>query len=522
MPADPPHPAAPTAWLPLAATLAASATLTATAVATASPWGALLPAAVALAIATASRRILLALACGGLCGATILAKGDIATAASQLVLRDALGSLTGGEWKLIVVTVTLLMGGFAAVLERGGAINTLLHRGDSRHVERGTFLAGLACFFDGLANSLLVGRVMRPAFDRRGLPRERLAYIADSTASPVACLGIASTWIAYQLALISEGAAAAGLEVQPYSLYLAAWPAMFYCWASILCVLLFTLAGWTIGPMRRATPHPAAGAEPEPATARPWRAILPLTVLLAALFGGLLLDGARRLDDPTASFAAAIGAADSGRVLLLATILGCIAAVACHPRGRPAGAGEAFLAGAQGMLYPVAILLLAWSLGSTLKQLGAATVLASALSHHIPLEFYPALVFLAASAVALSTGTSWGTMGVLMPVALPTAIALAGPDPLSSPLVTGSIAAVMSGAVLGDHCSPVSDTTIVSATAAGCDTWSHVVTQLPYAAIAGTASLLLGFLPMGFGLPPWACLAAVLAAITAARLAHRT
>jgi tetracycline resistance efflux pump len=500
--------------------IAASAALTILALVTDSPWGALLPAVVSLAIAAASRRILLALACGGFCGAVLLAEGNIPAAASDWILRDALGSLTGGEWKIIVITVTILMGGFAAVLEQGGAIGALFRKPRAGHAERGAFLAGLVCFFDGLANSLLVGRVMRGAFDHGGLPRERLAYIADSTASPVACLGIASTWIAYQLAMIAEGAAAAGVEVQPYTLYLAAWPAMFYCWAALLGVILFVFTGWTIGPMRRARPSHTTSTPNDPAPPHLWRAAVPLAVLLATLFGGLYLDGARKLHEKTFAFAEAVGAADSGRVLLLGTIAGCVAALACYPRGRGTRAGDAFLAGAQGMLYPIAILLLAWSLGSTLKQLGAAEVLASAISGRLPLAFYPALVFLAASGVALSTGTSWGTMGVLMPVALPAAISLAGnTDPLSSPLVPGAVAAVMSGAVLGDHCSPVSDTTIVSATAAGCDTWSHVVTQLPYAATAGLASLLLGFLPLGFGLHPWACLAAVLAATAAFRVA---
>jgi Na+/H+ antiporter NhaC len=174
------------------------------------------------------------------------------------------------------------------------------------------------------------------------------------------------------------------------------------------------------------------------------------------------------------------------------------------------------------MLFPVAILVLAWALGATLKQLGAAELVASMLADHFPRFLYPALVFLVACAVSFSTGTSWGTMGVLMPVALPAAIALAGPEGFAtSPLVIGAVAGVMGGAVFGDHCSPVSDTTIVSATATGCDTWSHVATQLPYALIAGGVSLVIGYIPLGLGFSPWLCLAAVVAAMGLARLVVR-
>jgi tetracycline resistance efflux pump len=502
-----------------------SLVLTGVAVWTGAAWAAILPAVVSLALAVVSHRILLALACGGLCGAVLIADGNVPAGAFDWVVRDVLGSMTGGEWKVVVVAVTLLMGGFAALLERSGALGTIFHRGrGARAVEGGAFFAGIACFFDGLANSLLVGRVMRGAFDRCGLARERLAYIADSTASPVACVGIASTWIAYQLAMISEGAEAAGVQVSPYGLYLAAWPSMFYCWAALACVGLFVFTGWTIGPMRRAraaAPENGAGDENADPDSGLWRAAVPLLVLLGGLIGGLWFDGARKLADQGRagfSFAEAVGAADSGRVLLLGTLAACAAAAACFPRNRSARAGEVFLSGAQGMLYPVAILVLAWALGATLKQLDTAGYVVGLVSGKVPLALYPALVFVVGCLVAFGTGTSWGTMGVMMPVALPAAIALAGPENLfSSPLVAGTVAAVMSGSVFGDHCSPVSDTTIVSATASGCDTWAHTLTQLPYALIAGVVTLLAGFVPLGMGVSPWGCLAAVVGVLAGVR-----
>ncbi len=484
-------------------------------------WAAVLPAVVALLVAVATQRILLALACGGLCGAVLVGGGDVVAAAGEWVMRDVLGSVAGSQWKLIVVVVTLLMGGFSALLEGGGAVNALFERLRSRGygaraVVGGTFVAGLVCFFDGLANSLFVGRVMRGAFDRAGLARERLAFIADSTASPVACVALASTWIAYQLAMIKEGTVTAGVEVSPIALYLSAWPGMFYCWASLLCVALFVFGGWTIGPMCRARAVEWVETEVESGVGRKpgiWRFLLPVFVLLISLVGGLFWDGTRVLaqkDVREYGLHEAFGAADAGRVLLFGTLAGCVVAFVCFPKLGKERAGDVFLRGVQGMVYPVGILLLAWALGSTLKQLGAAGFLAGWIAGGFPIFLYPAVVFLVACLVSFSTGTSWGTMGVLTPVALPAAFVLAGSgDALASPVVAGTVAAVMSGAVFGDHCSPVSDTTIVSATAAGCDPWAHVVTQLPYALIAGGISLLLGFVPWGLGVPVWVCLSIV-------------
>jgi Na+/H+ antiporter NhaC len=304
---------------------------------------------------------------------------------------------------------------------------------------------------------------------------------------------------------------------------------MFYCWAALGCVGLFVFTGWTIGPMRRAR---AVGNEVADGVAEEgeveefpgvWRAVVPLLVLLGGLIGGLWFDGARKLAERAAgefSFAEAVGAADSGRVLLLGVLAGCGAAVACFPKGRSQRAGEVFLSGAEGMLFPVAILVLAWALGSTLQQLGTAGVVVGLVSGNVPLVLYPALVFVVSCVVAFGTGTSWGTMGVLMPVALPAAIALAGAENVfTSPLVAGSVAAVMSGSVFGDHCSPVSDTTIVSATAAGCDSWAHVATQMPYALIAAAVSLVFGFVPLGMGFPAWVCLGSVLVALGVGRFA---
>jgi Na+/H+ antiporter NhaC len=491
-------------------------------------WLPVWPSVVAIGMAVATRRVLLALAAGGLSGTALHAGGDFLQAGADWLVRDVAGSVSG-SWKVTVILVTLLMGGFAALMENSGVLSRFFSAAKKsaspKRIEATAFLSGVVCFFDGLANSLLVGRMMRGVFDRAGVARVRLAYIADSTASPVACVALASTWIAYQLAVIKEGTDAAGVDVVPYGLFLASWPAVFYCWASLLCVGLFVFTRWDVGPMAKCEAARSEGPvghfvleggdEEGGENFSPpglWRFWVPLLVLLVSLVGGLWWDGFRKLSEASnvagIGFADAVGAADAASVLLVGTVLSCAVAWMCFPVNRTAGsAGEVFLSGAQGMLYPVAVLILAWALGSTLKLLGTTTYLASLAGEKFPVFLFPAVVFVVSCVVAFSSGTSWGTMGVLMPMVIPLGLELSGgADPLTSPAVFGAVAAVMSGAVFGDHCSPVSDTTIVAATSSGCGTWEHVSTQMPYAVVAAISSLFFGFIPLGMGLPAWMCL----------------
>lgn len=479
-------------------------------------WTALWPPAVALLVIIATRHALLGLLSGGLAGAVMLSGGNPAAAAWS-VLADHLAPSLSSSWKLGAIIFTLVLGGFAAVLEAGGGFRTLLLRfarpgGDRvRQLETAAAGLGLLCFFDGLANSLVVGRVGRDLADRCGVARVKLAYIADSTSSAVACVAFISTWIAFQLTMIGEAYKLAGREVNPYCVFLASLPYNYYCWFTL--VMMFVAIRWRYhpGPMGRlvgeAAPTGKQDTDIMPGGAI-FSALMPLGVLLVSFFVFFVVLG---MPDPVLpltvdKFVAAFGSSAGPYVLVLSAFTATVAAVLLYPRqqqGRLRPSVRAFAGGVQAMVGPIFILLAAWILGSVIGELGTADLIAELAARTGSKLLLPALVFLTGATVSFSTGTSWGTMGLLFPIAVPAAIQLGMPMD-RMPII---VAAVFSGAVFGDHCSPFSDTTIVTSISCGVEPHDHVRTQIPYALITAVAAVVLGFLPAAGGVPALVCLA---------------
>lgn len=482
---------------------------------------ALWPSLVALTTVVLLRRVLAGLMAGAAAGALLLNAGNPVTAFVALFGDHLLPALES-SWKVGAILFTFTLGGFAALLERGGGFHGLVAgwlrkgRNADQRVLWGGFGLGLVCFFDGLANSMMVGRLLRGFGDRFGIPRVKLAYLVDSTSSAVACVAFVSTWIAYQLAMIREGFANAGRpdEAMAYGRFFASIPYNFYCWFTLVLLALVIARRWDIGPMRRFVAEARPQTPSEEETAAPhgpgWVAWGPLVVLLAAIFGGLYVSGADpRWPLTLSGVADAFGSADAALVLVVASALAALVAYLVYPRAvvrhDPAAApGPVFLAGAQSLFMPVTILLAAWMLSSTLQALEAGPVLTALLSGALPPALLPAAVFLTGALISFTTGTSWGTMGLLMPLAIPVTLGLAPASALPpDALVAAVIGAVFSGAVFGDHCSPMSDTTIVSSVATGVEPHDHVRTQLPYALLAALTAVVTGFLPVGLGLSPW-------------------
>ena len=375
-----------------------------------------------------------------------------------------------------------------------------------------TFFLGILCFFDGLANSMLVGSVMRPMADKVGISREKLSYIVDSTSSPIACIAFISTWIAYQLSMIQEGLNQLGVDDNPYLLFMHSIPYNFYCLYTLILVIFVIWKNVNIGYMRKAEGAiKAVVAENKndetPRKPRHWsRAVVPLTAFILSLLTGLYISGAAELLPITlSSFATAVGDADTALVLVCSSAFASIVALAFNFDSAACSPNRIYLKGMSNLFVPVLILVSAWCLSSTLKQLETPKILSQALSGNLNPRLLPAAVFLVGTLISFATGTSWGTMGVLMPLALPIAISLSSSleqDEARS-IVVLTIAAVFSGAVFGDHCSPISDTTIVSSIACGIEPIDHVRSQMPYAAVAAACALLLGFIPSSFGIPIW-------------------
>ncbi len=478
---------------------------------------ALWPTILALGVILATRSALSGLLAGALAGAAILKGGDLAGAVA-LLARDHFWAGLFSPWKSGAIVFTILLGGFAAVLEAGGGPQRILWKGAGeegdrrRRVETAAMGLGLACFFDGLANSMVVGRVARPLADLAGVARVKLAYIADSTSSAVACVALVSTWIAFQLGMITEAFALAGRQINPYGVFLAALPYNFYCWFTLVLLAVAVGRGFHPGPMgehcRRTRPRVVTEADGRSPTGEVEgglaAAAVPLLVLMAAFFLGFLVLGSPRpLLPPSRDKLVAAFGSDAGPVVMVgAAALALATAMALFPQrrgGRLGPAGRAAVAGMRGMLRPVLILLAAWLLGGVMGDLGTADLLARAAGGIGTVGLFPTATFLVGAVVSFSTGTSWGTMGLLFPLTVPAAASF-GADEHGLVLV---VAAVFSGAVFGDHCSPFSDTTIVTSISCGVTPDDHVRTQMPYALLTAAAAVLLGFLPAGFGVSAW-------------------
>ncbi|MGJ8644803.1 MAG: Na+/H+ antiporter NhaC family protein [Luteolibacter sp.] len=460
---------------------------------------ALWPAFCALVVIILTRKAAFGLGSGVIAGA-LLIHHDSPVAAIRAIFADYLFPSLEGSWHIGAIVFTLILGAFAGILEKSGGFDTLLARltTKAKHPQKrllgGVYLIGLLCFFDGLANSLLTGRIARPLADRTRVSRERLAWVVDSTSSPVACVAFISTWIATQLSLIQEGLADAPFAVEPYSLYFASIPANPYCLLTLILIPLAIFLNYQPRAMRRYLPQPPGENEELSTSSTPAKhAIIPLIALVFGIFAAFPLLSSPPTDPfSLTGWRQAFSGSAGPYALVAGSIFGLAAAWIMYPKSRKTPASEAAYHGAANLLPALVILVLAWSLGNVFSALGAGEQIATLLSEQFNVAWLPLAVFASGALMAFATGSSWGTMGLLMPLALPAGIAAAITAGLSpaemltlSPAIIG---AVFGGAVFGDHCSPFSDTTIVSSIASGCEPTAHVHSQLPFAAIAAAFS----------------------------------
>ena len=516
----------------------AGTTLATAAVAPIPGWFAILPALIAIVVALALRQVIAALFLGIWLGAALV-YGSIAGFWFGLldVITDyALNAVTDSGHGSIIL-FTLMVGGMVGIISKNGGTAGIVGAVTGwartpRHGQVATGLLGIAIFFDDYANTLIVGNTMRPITDRLRISREKLAYLVDSTAAPVATVGLVTTWIGFQLGVI-EGAMqqVEGYDETPYSIFLNALPYYFYPFLTILFLFMVAWFGRDFGPMLKAERRTRAtgevarpdahtgesvseAAERAPKPDKPVRAVnalLPLIVLVAATFAGIYLTG-RAATEPGGALRDIIGNGDSYQAMMWASLLAVLVAGVLSLVQGILSIGEivdAWYAGVRSMLLAVIILVLAWSLANVNEVLHAGDYLVSILGERLPPQLIPALVFVLSALTAFATGSSWGVMGIVMPLVVPltwavmAANGIAG-DPAHMHIFYSAIAAVLAGAVWGDHCSPISDTTILSSLATECDHIDHVRTQLPYALAVGLVGLFAGTLLVAYGYPWWA------------------
>lgn len=469
------------------------------------------PALVALVLTVVTRQAAIGLFFGAVTGVLFLTGGDIFGAVVTLTEQHFFPAFSG-NWHVGSILFTLILGAFAMVIERSGGFETLTNRllrrgsGDGKRSLEGTAAGlGLLCFFDGLANALLLGRIVKPLADRVRVPRARIAYIVDSTSSSVACIAFISTWIATQLSLIEQAIQGyPQVRESAYEVFFSSVPHNFYCLFTLILLVFVIWRRWDIGPMKRAKAVPVSESEEArgEVVETPVRvALIPILVLSVSI---LVLfytwETAKFFPITGDKLSDAFSGSAGPYALTVGAFIGLLTACFFFPRSKGGELAETVKLGVSSMLQPVLLLVLAWTFGSVIGALGTGAWVASSLGAYVSVEYLPAAIFVTGAVMALVTGSSWGTMGLLMPIALPAYLELAGGE---TGLLAAAVAAVFSGAVFGDHCSPFSDTTIVSAFACGVSPQEHVLTQLPYALIAAGMALFVGFIPLAYGVMPW-------------------
>ena len=480
------------------------------------------PSLVALSVVILSRSALVGLLVGASCGAILLADGSLVDSIKQFIYGQFY-PIFSSSWKISAILFTLILGGFVALLEAGGGLQGLVQgllgsgRAPRKRMQTTVLGFGLLVFFDGLANTMLLGRLLRSAADRCGVSREKLAYLADTTGSAVACLAFISTWIAFQLSMIREGFRIAGQnDVSPYSYFFSSLPANYYCWFALALALICVLREYNPGPMgeveAKAQLAPIKYDRKEDLGNHWSLALIPIAILtLLVPILTYFVGSDSILPINLNKIAEAYGRAEIyvPHILIASSVLATIFAAFTYSitgsveyRKKPVY--SVFFRGVREIARPVCILIAAWMLGAAINELGTASWLSESLQGRFPLSLLPAGIFLLGALISFSTGSSWGTMSVLMPLAIPVIFSLCeGIDAERDTMIVAAIGAVFSGAVFGDHCSPFSDTTIVASIATEIEPLNHVRTQLPFALIAAAVALIVGFLPLGYGVSVW-------------------
>ncbi|MEM1030895.1 MAG: Na+/H+ antiporter NhaC family protein [Myxococcota bacterium] len=475
------------------------------------------PALVAVGLAVVSRNVVVSL------GAAVVVAGLIATRSLGEGLLHALDTTVVGAMADVdharTILFTVLIGGMVGVVGRSGATRAVVERlarraRSPRSVMVLSWVSGLVVFFDDYANCMIVGSAMGPLYDEQRLSRQKLAYIVDSTAAPVASLALVSTWVGFEVSVISDGLEAAGRDVDAYAFFLQGWPYRFYPILALGLVGWVATSGRDIGPMRIAGTHATAAAPhrdeatKEEGGAPWWAAVLPVGLLVGVTLVELYRTGTKGTQGDAPLYEI-LGAADGYAAIVHGSAVALIAAFAAAVASRGAtfeACFEAMLRGMKLMVEAVIILVLAWSVSAAMKELGAPQYLVGVMAGALPAVALPTVVFVVGAAISFAVGSSYTTMGIMMPIVIPLAyqLAPAGGGDLVPLAASGS---VLAGACFGDHCSPISDTTVLSSIGSGADLLAHVKTQLPYALLAGGVAISCGTVPAGFGVNPWLCIA---------------
>lgn len=532
-------------------------------------WISILPPLIAIILALIFKEVIISLFVGIWAGVFVVngMRFDpisIILSFFDTVTKYILGTLSD-EGHLAIIIFSLMIGGMVAIISRNGGMAGVVERLSKyaktpRSTEFVTWFLGVAIFFDDYANTLIVGNTMRSVTDKFKISREKLAYIVDSTAAPVTAIAFITTWIGVELGYIKDNMYnLEGLETVPnaYSVFLASLQYSFYPILTLGFILILIFTRRDYGPMYKAEKRARTTGEvskkrgevthqadveslsPVKGAVLNWyNAAFPVFTVILVTIIGLIATGLESAlaemakkgyqgDEATIAIwvhldllsdaeeinflerlGLLIGHADTYIALLWASLSGLTLGIIMTISGKIMKIEDTMntmLTGFKAMFPALMILALAWSLGTLTEELNTATFLTSALQNTLPPTWIAPAIFILAGAIAFSTGSSWSTMAILYPIAIPAtwAICVANgytPD-ATLPILYNVIATVLAASVFGDHCSPISDTTILSSLASDCNHIDHVRTQLPYAITVGTVSLILGYTSIVYVLP---------------------
>jgi len=472
----------------------------------------LVPPLLAIALAIVTRRALLSLFLGVWVGGAIVAAGDGVDGPVDALALPFVGVVEAFDWIVsaigestfhaeIIVFTFLLGSGIALLWRLGGSLavgQAAAGTVDShRKVGLMAWGLGIVWFFDDYANTAIVGSAMKDMADKMNMSREKLAYILDSTAAPVATFGI-SSWTAFQIGLIADQYQNLGIGEQTPSAFvtfLRSVPFNVYCLLAVLMVGIVVTTQRDFGEMLDAETRARETGKVTRDDANPLQSmkqdlgepmtddprlrtfVVPVLVLIVVVVGGAALTGYAGNRGPIeiANNANFTGALVWGSFSMVATAIALGVGEGAMDLDE---AMETVLDGFGIMLHAVSILVLAWSIGSVADALGTGTYVTNLAEGVVTPTLLPVVILYASAFIAFSIGTSWGTMSLVTPVAVPMAWEIGGADPQ---MVAVAVGALFSGAIFGDHCSPISDTTILSSTFAGSDHIDHVRTQIYYA-----------------------------------------
>jgi len=503
----------------------------------------LVPVVFAVSLAFLTSDVILSLLAGVLVGAAMLTalSGEGVVYAT---FHRAVVSIveTSADYENVrVLLLCIAVGGMEGVIRFSGGFETTARvmAKRLRSPRKVNLIAQLFCtlfFFDDYANALISGPVLTPVTDKAGISREKLSYIVDSTAAPLAGIAVISSWVAVEVSVIQEGLDVIGVNASAFQIFLGSIPYCFYCIFALVFVLLLTLTGREFGPMLEAERRARTGETAKRGTHvekvrseelpgnysidRSWRrialafgsiAVMLLFSLVSFYVTGrqeAIAQGLLAADAPFrfGDLSTIIGCADTIQLVMEAALLVGISALVVGTLMHLFSLSDGIMAwieGASSLVSTLVVLVLAWTLAGMIDQLGTVYYVVDIISAGVPQFFVPTLVFITCCVVSFAAG-SYGCMFMIMPIAVPLVAAIGGiaANPAADPFMLSCVAAVLSGAIFGDHCSPMTDCTILAALGAGCETMDHVRTQMPYALTVAITSVVFGTLLTSFGISP--------------------